>query len=186
MSEGKEVEEGSDNVIVVVFLSVIHHPANTDDPVKLGQIVEAFATLGKHNTLLFSAHPRTLKKLQQYGTNLQLDHIHLLEPQSYLKMLEYVDQAQLVITDSGGIQKEAYFCSTPCVTVRDSTEWVETLRGETKFNRLAEATAADILTIVAITQGQLLTLTCDNQDRTLFGLAGDPAKDIADILQHVL
>jgi UDP-N-acetylglucosamine 2-epimerase len=91
---------------------------------RLGRIVEGLNRLDE--PVLFPAHPRTRAQLEQEGLEL-LPHIRLIEPLSYLELSALAAQARVIVTDSGGLQKEAYWYGVPCVTVRPSTEWVDTV-----------------------------------------------------------
>jgi UDP-GlcNAc3NAcA epimerase len=119
-------------------LVTCHRAENTDDPVRLGGILDGLVRIaaGTGMTVLFPTHPRTRDRLARGDFRLP-DSILMLPPLSYLDMLALTARAALVLTDSGGLQKEAYLLGTPCVTLRDETEWVETV--ETGWNRLAGA-----------------------------------------------
>jgi len=106
-------------------LVTIHRAANTDDPLRLGQIVQALNQVPE--TIVFPAHPRTRKAFAQIGAQFA-DHVRLVEPVGYLDMMMLEENARLIATDSGGVQREAYFLSVPCLTLRDETEWVETVQ----------------------------------------------------------
>tara|TARA_Y100001958_G_C21247059_1_gene577996 strand:+ start:3995 stop:5065 length:1071 start_codon:yes stop_codon:yes gene_type:complete len=106
------------------ILSTIHRPENTDNKNRLNNIITALNILSESNLILFTIHPRTKKKLNEF--NIQLSkNIILMPPKGYFEMLSLLDTSRLVITDSGGLQKEAYFKNKYCVTVRNETEWVE-------------------------------------------------------------
>jgi UDP-GlcNAc3NAcA epimerase len=107
-------------------LVTIHRQENTDDIPKLKKIVGQLNEL--HNTIpvVLPLHPRTKKILDNLGIAVQFTCI---EPASYFEMIYLLNNCSVVITDSGGLQKEAYFCKKPCVTVRDQTEWVELVQG---------------------------------------------------------
>jgi UDP-GlcNAc3NAcA epimerase len=109
----------------------IHRPSNTDFQNALTGIVTALNKLDM--PVVFPAHPRTHKMLDTFGLRLA-EHIQLTEPLGYLDMIALVSQAEILITDSGGLQKEAYVLETPCVTIRTETEWVETV--ESGWNHL--------------------------------------------------
>lgn len=121
-------------------LVTIHRAANTDDPVRLGQIVEALNSLSE--TVVFPAHPRTTKALARLDTPFA-PHIKLIEPVGYFDMMMLEDNARLIATDSGGVQREAYFWGIPCLTLRDETEWIETV--EAGWNKLVGVEPAQII-----------------------------------------
>jgi UDP-N-acetylglucosamine 2-epimerase len=104
-------------------VATVHRQANVFQP-RLGRIVEGLNRLDE--PVLFPAHPRTRAQLEQEGLEL-LPHIRLIEPLSYLELSALAAQARVIVTDSGGLQKEAYWYGVPCVTVRPSTEWVDTV-----------------------------------------------------------
>lgn len=105
------------------YLATIHRAENTDDPEKLSNIFRAFSKLYK--PVLLPLHPRTKKMIE--NLNIDLKNIIIINPVGYLLMLYLTSNAYMVLTDSGGLQKEAYFSKTPCTTLRDQTEWIETL-----------------------------------------------------------
>jgi UDP-N-acetylglucosamine 2-epimerase len=116
------------------YLATIHRNYNTDDPDALRRLVETLASL--EHPVVFPAHPRTRARLEeQGGAAASGERLRLIDPVSYLDMLVLQAEAALVLTDSGGMQKEALFVATPCVTLRPETEWVETV--EAGWNRLA-------------------------------------------------
>ena len=102
----------------------IHRAANTE-PDRLRRLVDAINATGQ--TFLFPVHPRTRRVLDLHGIELA-PTVEALEPLGYLEMLALVDGAACVVTDSGGLQKEAYWLRIPCVTLRPSTEWIDTVR----------------------------------------------------------
>lgn len=111
------------------YYATIHRPYNTDYPERMREI------LGEMNTLdhpvYFSIHPRTSSLLEKQGIDVgQYGNIRFIPPQSYFENLGYLMHAERVITDSGGLQKEAWFVRKPCVTLRPETEWVETLENQ--------------------------------------------------------
>ena len=108
------------------ILATIHRAENTDDPSRLGAIVDAFEVLGREHSIVLPLHPRTRMALEKTGDLGRLSSSTILrEPMGYLDMIALEREAALVVTDSGGVQKEAFFQGTPCVTLRDETEWVE-------------------------------------------------------------
>lgn len=110
-------------------LITIHRAENTDDEQKINNILEAFNQIDELK--VWPIHPRTKHKLESYGLKLdEIPNLKVVDPVGYLDMLTLESNAKKIITDSGGVQKEAYFMEVPCVTVREQTEWVETLEGE--------------------------------------------------------
>ncbi len=106
------------------LLATVHRPANTDTTDALARILDAFAETGE--PIVFPVHPRTRRALQSW--NLRVDgNVRLMDPAGYLDMLMLEKNARMILTDSGGIQKEAYVLGVPCVTMRSETEWVETV-----------------------------------------------------------
>ena len=127
------------------ILATIHRDFNTDHPEHLKNILSALNRIAEqYNTkVLFPIHPRTRKQLETFKIHLSPLTFHLVEPLSYLETLGALQQAHLVLTDSGGLQKEAYFCGKPCVILRPETEWVEIV--DTGAARLADADPSRIL-----------------------------------------
>ncbi len=125
------------------LLATVHRPGNTDDPVTLAGIVAALNATGQ--TVVFPAHPRTRKALQSAGI-VPAANVKLTDPVSYLDMLSLERDARLILTDSGGVQKEAYWLGVPCITLRRETEWVETVAAG--WNVLAGADPERILDAV--------------------------------------
>jgi UDP-GlcNAc3NAcA epimerase len=125
-------------------IATIHRPANTDDATRLGQIVESFNTLGL--PVVLPAHPRLRKMLTTHDLAFS-DNVRLIPPAGFLDMVAWMDAAAIVVTDSGGLQKEAYILKRPTVTVRDTTEWIETI--EAGWNRLCEPVPSELRAAVA-------------------------------------
>ena len=100
----------------------LHRPANVDDPATLRELLDALVLLGESGPVLFPVHPRTRARIAALGVNGLDGGVRLLEPMPYLEMLGLVSAADLVITDSGGLQEETTYLGVPCVTVRPSTE----------------------------------------------------------------
>jgi len=123
-------------------LATLHRQENTDDAERLFQIVDALNTIHQHRTVVLPIHPRTRKLLEKYKIAVQFK---LIEPVGYLDMLSLTSNSSLVMTDSGGLQKEAFFLNKYCITLRNQTEWVELVEG--KYNFLAGADRTSILNI---------------------------------------
>lgn len=113
-------------------VATIHRADNTDDPERLAAIIEALKSLSV--PLALFAHPRLVAKSAEAGIDLAGGAVHVGEPLAYPDLMNALQHASAVVTDSGGLQKEAYLLGAPCSTVRTETEWVETLEGE--WNRL--------------------------------------------------
>jgi UDP-GlcNAc3NAcA epimerase len=112
-------------------LVTVHRAANTDDPERLQRIVQALNSVSE--TIVFPAHPRTRQALACINAHFE-DHVRLIDPVGYFDMMVLEEAARLIATDSGGVQREAYFLGIPCLTMRDETEWVETV--QTGWNKL--------------------------------------------------
>jgi len=126
------------------ILCTIHRAENTDDPERLTQILKAVARISL--PVVLPLHPRTRKIVQQLGLSSLLEKVKVIEPVGYLDMIALEAHAVKLVTDSGGVQKEAYFAGVPCITMRDETEWVETV--EVGWNRLTGADEDKILNAV--------------------------------------
>lgn len=109
------------------ILCTFHRADNTDNISRLTDIVVALKEIAEDIDIVLPLHPRTLNALQNCGLDLKHSRIHLLQPQPYLALLWLLNHANVVLTDSGGLQKEAYFFGKPCIILRDQTEWVELL-----------------------------------------------------------
>ena len=106
-------------------LATVHRAENTDDPARLRNIIEALELINKETSVIFPVHPRTKKYLRNLKIKYQDLKIKIIDPLPYLDMLILEKNSNLILTDSGGLQKEAYWFNIPCVTLRDETEWVE-------------------------------------------------------------
>jgi len=124
-------------------LVTVHRAENTDDPLRLVGIFKALAEIATQVTVVLPLHPRTAKCLELYGLTALLDGLRVVPPVSYLEMVRLETGARAILTDSGGVQKEAFFYRVPCLTLRDESEWVETL--ELGANRLCGADTGRIL-----------------------------------------
>jgi UDP-GlcNAc3NAcA epimerase len=115
------------------LLATVHRAENTDSAERLANIMRALRRLAERGTVVFPVHPRTLKALKQLGYDLgsrksQVRKVRFIDPVGYLDMVMLEQAARLILTDSGGVQKEAYWLGVPCMTLRDETEWVEPLQ----------------------------------------------------------
>jgi UDP-N-acetylglucosamine 2-epimerase (non-hydrolysing) len=108
------------------LLATIHREENTDDPVRLASIMDALSSLQEE--VVFPCHPRTRERLTRFSLWDKLtEQIRVIPPVGYLEMLLLEKNAAKILTDSGGVQKEAYLFHVPCITLRDTTEWTETV-----------------------------------------------------------
>ena len=125
-------------------LATCHRAENTDDPKRLASILKALNIIAQTKIVVLPIHPRTRQKMGQHGFNALLDNLSVIEPVSYLDMVMLEKNADLIVTDSGGIQKEAFFYKIPCITIRDETEWVETINAG--WNEVTGANVEKIVT----------------------------------------
>lgn len=153
------------------YLATIHRPSNTDNVSRLSSILDSFNQLGC--PVIFPIHPRTLAQINNNNLRHYLDTglIKATPPVSYLDMLTLENACRAVITDSGGIQKEAYILRRPCFTLRDETEWKETV--ESGWNQLVQPTTLS---------QSIANFTQPSKWPTLYG-EGNAASKITDILQ---
>lgn len=155
------------------LLMTVHRAAATDTPEALRRLVDVVEAIGQ--PLVFPVHPRTRHKLEAAGLWHRLEghkHLHLSPPVGYLDFTSLLAGAKGVLTDSGGVQKEAYFQRVPCVTLRDTTEWVETV--EAGYNRLVGMDAGRVSAAIAA-----LAVPANHTD--LYG-DGHAAERIAEII----
>lgn len=115
-------------------LATLHRAENTDDPERLRVVLQALAQVNKEVPVVLPVHPRTRKRAEAFGLDHLLGEVLAIEPVGYLDMVMLEKNARVIATDSGGVQKEAFFHRVPCVTLREETEWVELV--ELGWNRL--------------------------------------------------
>jgi len=108
-------------------LATCHRAESTDSREALSGIVEALAQIAREHVVILPLHPRTRKALAAHHLTETLGRVRVIEPQSFLDMIALERHARVILTDSGGVQKEAFFYGIPCVTMREETEWVETV-----------------------------------------------------------
>lgn len=123
-------------------LATVHRAENTDDPERLRAIVEGLRTVAATLRVILPLHPRTRARLKLL-TELETDPIEIIEPLGFLDMIRLETAAQVIATDSGGVQKEAFFHGVPCVTLRGETEWKELV--ELGWNRLVSQAKPDLI-----------------------------------------
>jgi UDP-GlcNAc3NAcA epimerase len=125
------------------LLATVHRSENTDDPARLSQILDAFDAVSE--TIVFPVHPRSRKMIAESGRKIS-SRVQMIDPVGYMDMVALAGSARLILTDSGGLQKEAYWLNVPCVTMRDETEWVETV--DAGWNQLVGPDAKKIIQAV--------------------------------------
>ena len=127
-------------------LCTIHRAENTDEPSRLKSIFQALHQINKTMPVILPMHPRTKKIIEKSSFLNLLTNLKIVEPLSYLETQRLEMEAKAILTDSGGMQKEAYFHKVPCITLRDETEWVETVNSG--WNTLVGASTEKILKAV--------------------------------------
>lgn len=155
------------------ILWTVHRAENTNDPERLKSIVNGLNAV--REKIVLPLHPRTKKCLQVYGIQLA-DHIQVIDPLGYLDMVMLESSAKKIVTDSGGIQKEAFFLGVPCITLREETEWVETV--ENGWNVLVGADEQKIV-------GAITGFNPHEERGNYFG-KGNAAAEIAAIIRNKL
>jgi UDP-GlcNAc3NAcA epimerase len=125
------------------YLATLHRAENTDDPKRLKSILKAFDEIAETAPVILPLHPRTKKMMEVHRLRFKKKNVKFIEPVSYLNMLQLEKNAKAILTDSGGVQKEAYWLQVPCVTLRDVTEWGYTT--EEGWNIIAGWKTLDIL-----------------------------------------
>lgn len=153
------------------YIATVHRAENTDSLEKVKEILDAFEQLDA--PVIFPVHPRTKGLVQELKRTHGYENTLFIEPMGYLDMLYFVKEAKKAVTDSGGLQKETYILDTPCVTVRDQTEWVETLKGN--HNILAKANANDIV-------DKVMNTKIDMSEKENYYGTGHAAQKICDLI----
>ena len=140
-AQGKASDQIKELTKDVYYMATVHRAENTDDPVRIKGIFEALETIAEKTKVVLPLHPRTRRVLDKLG--LKPQYITCIEPVGYFDMLHLQGNCLAVFTDSGGVQKEAFFAQKPCVTLRDETEWVELVKNG--YNTLVGADKEKIL-----------------------------------------
>lgn len=142
-------------------LATIHRQENTDDPARLNAIVDGLGKAAQRIPVVLPMHPRTTARVGEF--DLRLDNaLRVISPIGFLEMIALEMNAAVIATDSGGVQKEAYFQRVPCVTLRDETEWTELL--ESGWNRLCSPTDAETIARVILS-----AIGVHGEDVSLYG-----------------
>jgi UDP-GlcNAc3NAcA epimerase len=150
-------------------LATIHRVANTDDPLRLKQIIVALNQVSE--IVILPVHPRTWKALSSLNVHIE-DNVRIIQPVGYFDMIVLEQNARLIATDSGGVQREAYYLEIPCLTLRDETEWIATV--QTGWNKLIGADQKLIL-------DNWFDFTPPSEHPPIYGI-GNAAHRISDIL----
>ena len=129
-------------------LATVHRQENTDNPERLRAIFEGLSALSESLPVVLPLHPRTKKRLSEYGIERFLKSLCLTDPLGYREMVALESSADLIVTDSGGVQKEAFFHQTPCLTLRDETEWTELVTSG--WNRLLTPSDPQEISAIAL------------------------------------
>jgi UDP-GlcNAc3NAcA epimerase len=157
-------------------LATCHRAENTNDPVRLNEIVMGIAEVAQKIPLVFALHPRTKQYIHDLGCGALLENVIVIEPLPFLDMVILEQSAKLILTDSGGVQKEAFFYSVPCLTMRDESEWLETIN-----SGMNELVGASRKNIIASVNEILLRKEVRSVDIKPYG-KGDSGKQILDII----
>ena len=152
-------------------LATCHRAENTDDPKRLGAILSALSEISAQQPVVVPLHPRTRKLIGDYGQAHLLDKLTITDPLPFLDMVALEQAARVILTDSGGVQKEAFFYGVPCITMRDETEWVETVN--LGWNKLVGASTESILAAM----GEIMQSPRDGVSSMPYG-TGKAARDI--------
>jgi UDP-GlcNAc3NAcA epimerase len=160
------------------ILITIHRAENTDDQVRLRAIMEGLEMVANEWPVIFPVHPRTRKAMQIYGLwEKAQSRLRIIDPVGYLDMVVLEKNARFIATDSGGMQKEAFFCRVPCITLREETEWVELV--ENGFNVLVRANKEKI--VEAFKNSSIFNM--DNQKIELYGGGRASEKIVRELLR---
>jgi len=149
------------------LLLTLHREANTDDKKRLKNILDAVSSV--HLPVIFPVHPRTKQRIQSFDLDLP-ENIRTIPPQGYFEFLRLIRHADRLLTDSGGAQKQAFFLSRPCITLRPNTEWVETI--ENGWNILVDDDKEKIIRAITDFNPQ------KSPDLSLFGNGGSSRRII--------
>ena len=160
------------NITEQFILATVHRAENTDNPDRLKSIFSAFEEIAKKTQIILPLHPRTKKIIDKL--NIKTDNLTIIEPIGYLEIIYLLQRTSVVMTDSGGMQKEAFFFKKPCITLRDETEWVELV--ENGYNKLVGANQNLIIETINKHKFNL------NFDKNLYGNGNASAE----IVKHLL
>jgi len=159
------------------ILATLHRAENTDNAGRLKAIFKAFKKISRTIPIILPLHPRTKKKIAGLISQTSSSKLRIVEPVSYREMIYFLEKCTLVMTDSGGLQKEAFFFKKPCVTLRDETEWVELVK--LGYNYIAGSDTKQIIDAVQIMLNKKIDAKID-----LYG-QGEAGRRIVRIVQSV-
>jgi len=159
------------------ILATLHRAENTDNSGRLKTIFKAFEKINRKIPIILPLHPGTKKKIAGLISQTSSSRLRIVEPVSYREMIYFLEKCTLVMTDSGGLQKEAFFFTKPCVTLRDETEWVELVK--LGYNSIAGSDTKQILDAVHIMLNKKIDSTIN-----LYG-KGNAGRKIVRILQSM-
>lgn len=157
-------------------LATCHRAENTNDADRLNEIVKGISKVAQEIPVVFALHPRTKQYIEKLGYSDLLSNVILVDPLPFLDMVTLEKSAKFILTDSGGVQKEAFFYSVPCLTMRDESEWVETI--ELGMNQLVGASEDEIWSSA---QALLSKKDIDFTDAMPYG-NGNSSKNILDLI----
>jgi UDP-GlcNAc3NAcA epimerase len=161
-------------------LATIHRAENTDDPARLEAIVGGLCDVADSCPVVMPLHPRTRAVLERSrGLAAVAQRLRFLDPVGYLDMLALERDARLIVTDSGGVQKEAFYHRVRCVTLRDETEWVELV--DAGWNQLVAPTSSRV--VADAVRKALVASSPPEPPRGLYG-GGDACERVAELLRH--
>lgn len=170
----KITKEAISRVNGAYILATVHRPSNTDNQENLQQIFDALSEIANSVKVIVPVHPRTRKKLDDFGIVYDPKSVILIDPVSYVSLQVLISGSNFVITDSGGLQKEAYFHLKRCITLRDDTEWGETVTSG--WNVLAGASRRNIIAAA--------TMSSEPAEHVDFYGSGNAAKKIITELKY--
>jgi UDP-GlcNAc3NAcA epimerase len=159
-------------------LATCHRAENTDDPIRLREICLGLSEVGSSLPVVFPIHPRTRKLIEKNGLQQSLLQIKVIDPIPFFDMVALEQSAKLILTDSGGVQKEAFFYGVPCITMRDETEWVETV--ESGANRLVGANSERIQAAAL----QTVTKSRIQNPTQIYGTGNTAAAILSHLINH--
>ena len=159
-------------------ICTLHRQENTDNPTNMKEILVSLNEINKKTPVVFPIHPRTKKLITKYKFKALIQDLKIISPLSYMHMLSLINNSSFLLTDSGGMQKEALYLQRPCITLREETEWVETV--DLGLNTLCGSNKDLILKAY-----QSINKTPLNFDKNPYG-NGNSAKQIVEIINKSL